>query len=711
MMESRGTDNLNTNSQARCIHASRLPEYRTPFGARPCDSYTELFFDCFRDASAVTLCYTYGLYSFSYHEEPMYRVAGSSRYYVKLLMPHEPSILFYWFRFGINGDSEELPDGFRTEDGNAESGSAPVMTLYYGAAADTKDGEGTLYREPPRVGAEEDKYPYAFQITVFNKEFCTPDCMKGANIYQIFPDRFARDSGFSADMMKKANPRPERVYHEDWDEDVDIYGKPETGYLACDFYGGSLRGIKEKIPYLKELGINILYMNPIFEARSSHRYDTADYLNADPMLGGVAAFNELEREAEAAGIKIILDGVFSHTGADSIYFDKFGRYGKEGAYEAYRDGSESRFRSWYNFYKGEDGAVNYDSWWGFPDLPNVNEDDLSYRNFIFGEGGVVDTWTSRGADGFRLDVSDELPDGFIRQMRSTLKAKTGGEGMLVGEVWEDASNKCSYGSYRDFMLGNTHDSVMGYTFRHILLDFLCGYISAEVADSRFEGFRERYPSEAYYCMMNLVSSHDVPRIMTMLGKPEETDDREIQRGIKVDAADYGRCASLARMAFAFQNAYVGAACLYYGDEVLMQGYKDPFNRRTYPWNHLNSKQLENLAFFKRVSGLRKIHSCLKTGFYKTLLAKDGAFVFERYLSEGRDFFGKEGTGAGKIVFVMNRSEKPLYITCVDSFEGMTVTDKVEGWRPVLSDNIIFGGFENGATTLGLRPYSVAFIIY
>ena len=710
-MESRGTDKHNANSQARCIHASRLPEYRTPFGARPADSYTELFFDCFKEATGVTLCYTYGLYSFSYHEEPMYRVAGSSRYHVNLMMPHEPSILFYWFRFRIAGDSEELPEWLLWKRPEDNTDPVPELTLFYGAAMDTANGEGTIYHEPPRVGANEDKYPYAFQITVYNKDFHTPDYMKGANIYQIFPDRFARDSGFSVKAMKNANPRPERVYHEDWYEDVDIYGKPETGYLACDFFGGSLRGIREKIPYLKDLGINILYMNPIFEARSSHRYDTADYLNVDPMLGGISAFNELSNEAEEAGIKIILDGVFSHTGADSIYFDKFGRYGSEGAYEAFRDGTESRYRSWYNLYRNADGNINYDSWWGFPDLPNVNEDDLSYRNFIFGEKGVVDTWSSRGADGFRLDVSDELPDGFIRQMRYTLKAKTNGEGMLVGEVWEDASNKCSYGSYRDFMLGNTHDSVMGYTFRHILLDFLCGYISAQVADSRFEGYRERYPSEAYYCMMNLVSSHDVPRIMTMLSKPEETDDREIQRGFEVDSADYDRCAALARMAYAFQTAYVGASCLYYGDEVLMQGYKDPFNRRTYPWNRLSLKQQETLSFFKRVAGLRKLHTCLRTGFYKTLLTNEGAFAFVRYLKEGRDFFGAQGTGARKIVFVMNRSDKPLYITCTDSFAGMSVTDEVKGWHPPLSDSLIFGGFENGSTTLGLKPYSVAFIIY
>ena len=687
-----GTDNKSIE-RARCFHASRLPEYRTPFGARPAGSYVDIFFDCGDDASNVTFCYTYGLYSFSYHEEPMYRVTSSFRYHVNLMLPDEASLLFYWFRF----TSE-------TEDG--------PKTFYYGAGWDTKDGAGQIYDCPPRVGADEDKYPYAFQITVYARDFKTPDIMKGSMIYQIFPDRFARDRNFVFEKMTGADPRTERVYHEDWNEDVDIYGKPETGYLACDFYGGSLDGINEKLEYIKGLGIDIIYLNPIFKARSSHRYDTADYLSVDPILGGTEAFLRLQERCEELGIKLILDGVFSHTGADSKYFNKFGRFEGIGAYQSFEQGKESKFRSWYNFYRDEDGNINYDSWWGFPDLPNVNEDDLSYRNFIFGDGGVVDTWISRGADGIRLDVSDELPDSFIRQMRRTIKSKTDGEGMLVGEVWEDASNKCSYGSYRDFMLGNTHDSVMGYTFRHILLDFLKGYISAEIMDTRLEGFRERYPAEAYYCIMNLVSSHDVPRIMTMLSDPEDTDDRELQRKFKVEPGDYRRCAMLSQMAYAFQTAYIGASCLYYGDEVLMQGYKDPFNRRTYPWNRLTDRQHEALTYVRRVARLRIDNTCLRTGYYNTLLAQGDVLVFERYLKEGRDFFGKEGKGARKIVFALNRSDAPAFISVREEL-GMT-SARLAGTdiKPTpVSENIITGGNENGESVIALSGYGIRFIIY
>ena len=397
---------------------------------------------------------------------------------------------------------------------------------------------------------------------------------------------------------------------------------------------------------------------------------------------------------------------------DSRYFNKFDRYEGVGAYKAFNEGEESRYRSWYNFFRNADGSVGYESWWGFPDLPNINEDDLAYRNFIFGKDGVVDTWLSRGASGFRLDVSDELPDSFIRQMRQTVKDKTGGEGAVIGEVWEDASNKCSYGNYRDFMLGNTHDSVMGYTFRHILLDFLAGYIDADIANTRFEGFRERYPQEAYYSMMNLVSSHDVPRIMTMLSRPEDTDDRDIQRGFKVDSMYYDSVSALSKMAFAFQTCYIGASCIYYGDEILMEGYKDPFNRRTYPWNRIDQKQQEALAFFKRIARIRTENQCLKTGYYKTLMAEGGTFAFVRYLKEGRDAFGRESGGSRAVVFVMNRSDKPVFVDVTERYGTYECKDSNDsGDIHPISEQFILGGILGGTRKIGIKPLGIAIVIF
>ena len=687
-MDSEGNNKKLSSMTARerVYHASRLIKYRSPFGAQPEGSEVRLCFDCPSSYKEVTLCYTYGLYSFSYHEEPMSKLPDT--YKVDLMLPDESGLLFYWFRFVDDEDNVK----------------------YYVASADTRNGEGEVYHEPPRVGADEDKYPYAFQITIYDKNFHTPDRIKGAMIYQIFPDRFSRSDDFSFQEMVNASDRTERVYHRDWYEDVDIYGKPETGYLACDFYGGSLRGIAQKMDYIKSLGITVLYLNPIFEARSSHRYDTADYMNVDPILGGNSAFNELVISCKEHGIKLILDGVFSHTGADSRYFNKFDRYSGTGAYKSFETGEESPYRSWYNFWRNEDGDTNYDSWWGFPDLPNVNEDDLSYRKFIFGDNGVVKTWLGRGAGGFRLDVSDELPDSFIRQMRKTIKRNSDDKGILIGEVWEDASCKCSYGSYRDFMFGNTHDSVMGYTFRHIILDFLCGYIDASVTDSRLEGFRERYPAEAYYSIMNLVSSHDVPRIMTMLSKPEDSDSREIQKKMKVTAAQYADCVFLSRIAYAIQVGYIGACCLYYGDEVLMEGYKDPFNRRTYPWGRLTGRQEENLAYIRRIARLRRDNGCLKTGFYKTLLAEGDTFCFMRYLKDGKDFFGKESYGSPKIALLINRGDDPKYLRVDDTTEELTVTPLAKAFVS-LTDSFIVRGMLGSSTVIGLPPKSFVFCIY
>lgn len=640
------------------LHASRSSDYRTPFGAQPTDSRVAIHFDAPGSVFAVTFCYSYGMYGFTYQEEPMVRESekdGIVRYRTDISMPHESGLVFYWFKFRMAGDDPEFPSEFLEKITDIDRYGKYLV--YYVAEGDTDFGSGKLYFEPPRIDANEDKYPYAWQITVFSKDYRTPDSMKGAMMYQVFPDRFNRGSDFNENQFKIIHQREERIYHDDWYEDVDIKGKESTGYLACDFFGGTLTGIAEKMDYIKSLGIDILYLNPIFEARSNHRYDTADYLNVDPMLGGNEGFAVLQKAAEERGIRIVLDGVFSHTGADSRYFNKFNRYDGVGAYEAYQTGKESMFRSWYSFFDNEKGETAYESWWGFPDLPNVNENNLSYRNFIFGKDGVIRTWIKRGVSGFRLDVSDELPDGFIRQMRDTIKEEAGPEGIIIGEVWEDASNKCSYGSYRDFMHGNTHDAVMGYTFRKTVLDFLCGYIDARVFNSRMEGFRERYPAESYYANMNLISSHDSPRAMTMLNRQEDNPDRNIQKDMYVPKEKYAQVTSLMRLAYAIQIGYIGMASLYYGDEILSEGYKDPFNRRTYPWGRTTKAQDEQLEFTRKIARLRTDNDVLRTGFYRTLYAKDDFYIFERYVDEeGKDFFGNFLTkGAKRVILIINRS--------------------------------------------------------
>jgi len=642
------------------IHCSRSSEYRSPFGAQKTGSYVDLAIDVYCKVDEVVLCYAYGLYSLSYNELRCTRKeADGKRWCARLRMPSEPGLLFYWFCLrSSHEDIEKIVDKeyhdllYRKFEENR-------TYLYYVACWEKKDGEGKFAFSAPRVGVHEDKYPHAFQITVYDKEFTTPDWMKGAVMYQIFPDRFSRDKDFSFEVMKKSETeRPERVLHEDWYEDVDIYGKEPAGYLACDFFGGSLKGIAEKAQYLKELNIDVLYLNPICEARSNHRYDTADYMNVDPLLGGIDGYKSFRTTMKESGILYILDGVFSHTGADSRYFNKFRRYPGSGAYSAFADGEESRYASWYSFWRHEDGQVDYDSWWGFPDLPNVREDDLSYRDFILGPSGVVSSWLRGGASGIRLDVSDELPDSFLREMRSCVKSATDGEGLVLGEVWEDPTTKISYGNYRDFAFGRTHDSVMGYPFRETLLGFLKGDISAQEWALTMERMRENYPDEMFFCMMNLISSHDVPRAITVLAGKPDPGDRELQKKTPLTDEEYTKGLALMKLAFFVQMTYPGCPCIYYGDEIGMEGYRDPFNRRTYPWGKETGKQLCQLEEYRKLSHLRREHEVLKNGDVRILYAKDDALIYERYLDKnGKDHFGRNCQGSNNALCIINRSDR------------------------------------------------------
>ena len=316
-----------------------------------------------------------------------------------------------------------------------------------------------IVRGPDNCGMVSWQDGEKWQITVYDAAFETPESIKGKVFYQIFPDRFCEG------VENKPMPFPDRLYQAD--KHAEPFWQPNEvgGHLNEDYFGGDLKGIQLKLPYLHEMGVDFLYLNPIFEAHSNHRYNTADYLNVDPLLGTNEEFEALCAEAKKYGIGIVLDGVFSHTGSDSRYFNREGRYGEGGAY---RD-PNSPYRSWYDFdpkYKG-----GYRSWWGFETLPEVNEETPSYVEFITGVGGVIDTWLRRGAAGFRLDVADELPDEFIEQIRTAVK-RVSPEKFLLGEVWEDATTKFGFNKRRTYLLGKGLDSVMNYPFKNAVLDFV-----------------------------------------------------------------------------------------------------------------------------------------------------------------------------------------------------------------------------------------------
>ena len=306
--------------------------------------------------------------------------------------------------------------------------------------------------------------------------------------------------------------------------------------LYYDFYGGNLAGIKEKFAYLKSLGVTVIYLNPIFESLTNHRYSTADYYKVDSFLGTNEEFKAFCQAAKDEGIRIILDGVFSHTGADSIYFNKFGNYDSVGAFQS----KESPYYEWYRF---KDYPNDYESWWGVMDLPNVEETTPSYMDFIiYNDNSVLKYWLNEGISGWRLDVIDELPTKFLQAFYKTLK-ETNPDALLIGEVWEDASNKSSYGEQRQYLCGHDIDSAMNYALRAVLLDFVLCHTDGEVMSDRLLQLIEHYPKENWYAMLNLVGSHDIVRILTVL--QDGVDERDGTRAVEIAlslANDYARCA-------------------------------------------------------------------------------------------------------------------------------------------------------------------------
>lgn len=411
-----------------------------------------------------------------------------------------------------------------------------------------------------------------WQLTVYEKDFSTPSWLCGAVMYQIFPDRFYEG------IKQRPLPFDGRVYRADKENEPYFWpNEQHEGYLNMDYYGGDFAGIQKKLPYLKELGITCIYLNPIFEAHSNHRYNTADYMKPDPALGTAEDFKQLCNAAKKCGIGIILDGVFSHTGSDSVYFNREGRYQSLGAYQ----GENSPYRGWYEF--SDAYSHGYRSWWGFETLPEVNENNADYRNFICGNGGVIDYWLSLGASGFRLDVADELPDDFIELLRTAVK-RNGKDKALIGEVWEDATNKESYGSRRTYLYGKGLDTVMNYPFRTAVLEYMQNG-NAGLAFNRIMQICEHYPQPALNCAMNFLSTHDTERGITAIaGENLNGRDRYWQSGRLLSAEKYELGRRLCRLAYAMLFTLPGMPSVYYGDEIFMQGYKDPFNRAYFNWN-------------------------------------------------------------------------------------------------------------------------------
>ncbi|MBQ2042744.1 MAG: glycoside hydrolase family 13 protein [Firmicutes bacterium] len=537
------------------FHDSHDPAYRLPFGAAECGQTISLSLKAPEADYALLRLYT------DEEGEKVLQPNGSDNgiFFWSFEAPGDDVVLWYFFVAGIGDNVYCLGDN-----------------------DDSLGGAGKVYYQG--------ETPKSFRISVYHP-FSVPDWYKEGIVYQIYPDRFARAE---SDPPLKETGRALGRKTEDWDTPPYYIRKDDGSIAQWNFWGGTLKGIESRLPYIRSLGASVIYLNPIFKARSNHRYDTADYFETDPMLGTEEDFRSLCGKASELGIRIILDGVFNHTGCDSDYF--------------------RLHKDWY--LKDEDGSVK--CWWGVKDLPEIDESNEEFRELICGENGVIRYWLRAGASGWRLDVADELPNDFLMLIRRAVKAE-GDDKLVIGEVWEDASYKYDYGARMRFLGGLELDSVMNYPVREDIIAYVKGEISAEAFAARQISRMENYPPEAFYGCFNMLGSHDRERIFTMLGS---------RRAVE----------------FASALLYVlpGVPVLYYGDEALLEGGRDPENRGTFPWGKEPGKkgafpwgdEPALYEHFKALGELRNGSPALKKGSFRAFADGDGKLIIER--SFGRE---------------------------------------------------------------------------
>lgn len=596
---------------------ARRAEFRTPSGAAKCGEDIRLAFRVLGGVVKTAEVVVYG--DAGRTEYPMQREGRD--YAAHFTAPDKAQALWYFFRI-------ETADGTHW--------LCPDDTGFIGRVSGRESG--------------------GFRLTVALEDFDTPAWFRRSVMYQIFPDRFA----FSDDDTAKRGVE----YHCALGQTAELHGsldepvrwQPrefERDYSPDDFYGGTLAGIEQKLDYLKQLGVTVLYLNPIVEAHSNHRYDTSDYMRPDPILGTVEDFRRLCESAREHGIRIVLDGVFSHTGADSVYFNRDAHYPSLGACQ----GEKSPYYNWYDF---KSFPTDYRCWWGFKDLPEVEETEPRWQDFIIeGDNSVVKTWLRRGASGWRLDVADELPDEVLSLIRRAAKREKP-DALILGEVWEDAVIKESYGSRRNYALGYSLDSVMNYPFRNTMLAFARGHISAYAVRDFLIGQQMNYPKPMYYSLMNLLGSHDVDRLRTALSVDFNIRDlsREQQVALNISDAALARALVLEKLCATVQFAIPGVPSVYYGDEQGMCGVCDPFNRQPF-----KEGERELHDYYAYLANMRRSAAALSTGEAVFMAENSDVLMILRYITSGADALSQSAEN-GVYLAVINRAERDMYY-CAD----------------------------------------------
>ncbi len=474
------------------------------------------------------------------------------------------------------------------------------------------DSEGLYFAHLKFRGAWGDMN-LSYNLTVYKKGYATPSWLRGGIMYQIFCDRFARSENHPVKVKKGA------VLIEDWENGIPQFPeKPGDAFPNNCFFGGSLYGIAEKLDYIQSLGVNTLYLNPIFDAASNHKYDTGDYLKVDEMFGGDEGLDYLIAELKKRDMHIVLDGVFNHTGDDSVYFNRYGNYDSIGAYQS----KSSPYADWYDFKEYPD---EYECWWGVKILPCIKKNSKEFKKFICSGDGVAAHYLKKGVDGWRLDVADELSDEFLAELRTTSRA-INKESYIIGEVWEDASDKIAYGKRRHYFQGQQLDAVMNYPIRTAIIDYVLSGDAGKIADTAKNLYRN-YPKQVSDTLMNLLGTHDTERILNTLACDGSIDmtNRELSTyrmpsNVKKEAAERVRLAAF------LCYTLPGYPCIYYGDEIGMEGGRDPFNRMPYSYQRADKALL---AFYRKLGTIRTSLPCFADGDFEVITACDGLFAFRR----------------------------------------------------------------------------------
>ncbi len=483
---------------------------------------------------------------------------------------------------------------------------ADISTAYGECFAYLSGNDGEIRFLPQKQDA-----PLTLPLTVSKFRYPLPKWLSGGVIYHIFVDRFFK--------VGKTVLREGAVLNSDWENGIPQYPEYPGAPLPNNvFFGGNLDGVTAKMDYIAALGVNCIYLSPIFEAASNHKYDTGDYSKVDSGFGGDKALRRLLAAAKKQGIYVILDGVFNHTGDDSLYFNRYGRYPSVGAYQS----KGSPYSEWYDFKEFPD---RYTSWWDIDILPRIHPDVSSCREYFLGNTGVLAKYMKEGVAGFRLDVVDELSDSFVRGIKETI-SEVYPEAMLYGEVWEDASDKVAYGTRKSYYQGEELDGVMNYPIRTGLIAY---FRNGDPAPLRYAltDIINHAPKRIADLQMNLLGTHDTERILTALaGDPRGDTPNSILAEKRMTAQQ--RKDGLRRLVLAYLilSTVPGVPAIFYGDEAGMEGYSDPFNRMPFPWKRIEESLL---AEYRKLGKLRRTHPVFKDGDFHLISLTEAHLVFSR----------------------------------------------------------------------------------